>query len=119
MPAFETSSNRFAHGAADTVYFLIGFGFCIICSFYSLNNFCCALDEVEQQKRYQKLKADRAAREAQEAAEEAAANSRVGYQPAPSAPYGSTPYGSTPYGSLQAPTPAGSYTGGGAGRAYQ
>ena len=111
-------ANRFARGATDTVYFLLGFGVCIVCTFYTLNNHCCALDEVEQQKRYEKLKADRAAREAQEAAEEAVANSRVGYQAAPSASYGSTPYGSTPYGSLQTAGPAGSYTTGGAGRAY-
>ena len=79
--------NLRLHGQTDTVYFLLGFGVCIVCTFYMLNNWCCATDPVAQQKRYEELKAARRAREAQEAAQEAAHNSGVAYQAAPSTPY--------------------------------
>ncbi len=71
---------------------LFVFGLCIIASFYALSKCCCEIDPVEQQKRYEELKAQRREREAREAAEEAAANSSVQYQSAPSGNPSALPY---------------------------
>ena len=48
------------------VIILLIFGLCIIGSFYVLNNCCCYEDPALQQARYEKLKAQRRAREAAE-----------------------------------------------------
>jgi hypothetical protein len=50
----------------DTLVILLIFGLCIIGSFYVLNNCCCYEDPALQQARYEKLKAQRRAREAAE-----------------------------------------------------
>lgn len=97
-------------GVTDTLIFLLCFGLCIIGSFYGLNKCCCEMDSVEQQKRYQELKAKRREREAQEAAAEAAANSSVAYQSVPSAPlprYGRTEPSATMYSQGGASRPYG------------
>lgn len=111
-PFRMSNSEEFVRGDADTVYFLLMLGVCIVCIFYSLNNYCCAIDEVEQQKRYNALREEKFAREAQDAAEEAANNSRVPYQsePAPSAPYGQV----APYTTQS----SASYSRGGVARPY-
>eukprot|EP01046_Picozoa_sp_COSAG06_P071451 COSAG06_NODE_20447_length_795_cov_1.928161_1_plen_177_part_00 len=71
----------------DTFYFLVILGVGIIGTFYCLNNWCCYEDPALQQARYEKLKAERRAREMQEGLAEQAGNAAASARRAANLPY--------------------------------
>jgi hypothetical protein len=72
-----------------TVYFLLILGVGIIFTFYCLNNWCCYEDPALQQGRYEKLKAERRAREMQEGLAEQAGNAAASARRSANLPYSS------------------------------